>query len=49
MTKQATKTPEPEDISGANGIKLALAWSFVGIPLLWGVYQTLTNAVLLFQ
>jgi hypothetical protein len=29
--------------------KLALAWSFVGIPLLWGVYQTLTNAVLLFQ
>jgi len=49
MAKHATKTPEPEDVSGANAVKLALAWSFVGIPLLWGVYQTLTNAVLLFQ
>lgn len=49
MATKPTKSPEPEDVSGANAIKLALAWSFVGIPLLWGVYQTLTNAVLLFQ
>ncbi len=48
MAKQATKTPQP-DISDANTVKLVLAWSFVGIPLLWGVYKTLTNAVLLFQ
>jgi hypothetical protein len=38
-----------EDVSGANAIKLALAWTFVGIPLLWGVYNTLAKAVLLFQ
>jgi hypothetical protein len=28
---------------------LALAWGFVGIPLLWGVYGTLVNALKLFQ
>ncbi len=30
-------------------IKLALAWGFVGIPLVWGVAQTITNAMKLFQ
>jgi hypothetical protein len=38
-----------EDVSDANKVKLVLAWSFVGIPLAWGIYKTLTNAVLLFQ
>jgi len=28
-----------------NGLKLILAWGFVGIPLLWGVVQTLVNAI----
>jgi hypothetical protein len=28
-----------------NGFKLALAWGFVGIPLIWGVVQTLVNAI----
>jgi hypothetical protein len=31
------------------GLKLALAWGFVGIPLLWGVVQTIENALKLFQ
>jgi chromosome segregation ATPase len=30
-------------------LKLALAWGFVGIPLLWGIYGTLVNAMKLFQ
>jgi len=30
-------------------LKVALAWGFVGIPLLWGVLQTLSNAMKLFQ
>ena len=38
-----------ESVSGANKVKLALAWSFVGVPLIWGVYNTLTKAALLFQ
>jgi hypothetical protein len=33
----------------SNGIKLILAWGFVGIPLVWGVLQTLSNALKLFQ
>jgi hypothetical protein len=32
-----------------NGFKLALAWGFVGIPLLWGIIQTLVNAIKAFQ
>jgi hypothetical protein len=28
---------------------LLLAWGFVGIPLAWGVIQTLLNALKLFQ
>ncbi len=43
------KAKQAEDVSDSNGIKLLLAWSFVGIPLAWGIYKTLTNAVLLFQ
>jgi hypothetical protein len=30
-------------------IELVLAWGFVGIPLLWGIYGTLVNALKLFQ
>jgi hypothetical protein len=29
--------------------QLILAWVFVGIPLAWGVSQTITNALKLFQ
>ncbi len=28
-----------------NGLKLALAWGFVGVPLAWGIVQTLINAI----
>jgi hypothetical protein len=31
------------------GLKLVLAWGFVGIPLAWGVIQTLINSMKLFQ
>jgi hypothetical protein len=35
--------------SGTRPIHLILAWGFVGIPLVWGVLQTLKNALKLFQ
>lgn len=35
--------------TGTRTLRLILAWSFVGIPLLWGVLQTLRNALKLFQ
>jgi hypothetical protein len=49
MAKPTVNRPEHADVSDANTVKLVLAWSFVGVPLLWGVYKTLTNAILLFQ
>jgi hypothetical protein len=33
---------------GTTPLELALAWGFVGIPLLWGIYGTLVNAMKLF-
>ena len=30
-------------------VKLALAWGFVGIPLVWGIVQTLVNAIKAFH
>jgi hypothetical protein len=30
-------------------VHLLLAWGFVGIPLVWGIFETLLNAMKLFQ
>jgi hypothetical protein len=38
-----------ENECGTTPLELTLAWGFVGIPLLWGVYGTLVNALKLFQ
>jgi hypothetical protein len=35
--------------SAGNAVKLILAWGFVGIPLAWGVIQTVINSLKLFQ
>jgi len=32
-----------------TALELALAWGFVAIPLLWGIYGALVNAMKLFQ
>ena len=34
---------------GTTPLHLLLAWGFVGIPLAWGVIQTVLNAMKLFQ
>lgn len=39
---------EPEN-QGTTTLQLVLAWGFVGIPLTWGVIQTLMNALKLFK
>ena len=44
MTNETTPSGQ-----GTRAIHLALAWGFVGIPLLWGVLQTLRNALKLFR
>jgi hypothetical protein len=35
--------------NGTSPLQLILAWGFVGIPLLWGVYKTLDAAMALFK
>jgi hypothetical protein len=40
---------QTQDQDSSMKLKLFLAWGFVGIPLLWGVLQTLSNAMKLFQ
>lgn len=35
--------------NGTPAWQLVLAWGFVGIPLLWGVAETITNAMKLFH
>jgi hypothetical protein len=42
-------TTYSEPPSADNFWPLALAWGFVSIPLLWGVYGTLVNAMKLFE
>jgi len=32
----------------SNAVKLTLSWVLVGIPLAWGVYVTILNALKLF-
>ena len=32
----------------ASKIQLILSWAFVGLPLLWGVVETLKKAMVLF-
>jgi hypothetical protein len=34
---------------GTTALHLVLAWGFVGIPLVWGVIETIINALKLFQ
>ena len=33
----------------SNLLPLVLAWGFVGIPLAWGVWQTILNSMKLFH
>lgn len=40
---------ENRTLGAGNGLKLLLAWGFVGIPLVWGVVETGINALKLFQ
>lgn len=35
--------------SGTRTVHLILAWCFVGIPFVWGVLETLHNAMKLFH
>ncbi|MGX1742551.1 MFS transporter small subunit [Bosea sp. NPDC055353] len=40
---------QSNDIAPTSTLRLVVAWSIAGIPLLGGVAQTLVNAMKLFQ
>jgi len=35
--------------TSGSGLAVVLAWALVGIPLVWGVAMTVSNALKLFQ
>ena len=37
------------DTQPGTSLRLILAWGFVGIPLAWGVVETVLNALKLFR
>jgi len=38
-----------QEQNGTTALHLVLAWGWVGIPLAWGVWETVLNAMKLFQ
>jgi len=40
--------PEPTQVPGSTGFVI-FSWLWVGIPLAWGVYQTILKSMALFQ
>jgi hypothetical protein len=42
-----SQSPNP-NVSGPFGIRTALAWTAVGVPLAWGTWVTVAQAVVLF-
>lgn len=38
-----------ENTKKSSGAAILLAWALVGVPLGWGVYNTLLNSMKLFQ
>ena len=48
MERTVTKIEPPTGGSGQWGL-VAVAWLLVGVPLLWGVWNTLLKAAALFR
>jgi hypothetical protein len=44
-----TQNEAGEQASSASWVAVILAWTAVGLPLGWGVWQTLKKAVVLFR
>ena len=49
INQRAANINQASPLPTETRVKLVLAWVFVGVPLCWGVYQTLLNAMKLFQ
>jgi hypothetical protein len=45
----AEGTSAPKPITTGQKLLVALAWAYVGIPLLWGITQTAIKSAALFR
>ena len=41
--------PDPSAPPSGSWVLVAVSWALVGIPLLWGIWTTLTKAAVLFR
>ena len=46
MVPSESGQPDPQ---GQNRVVVVLAWLLVSVPLLWGVWQTIKKAAVLFR
>ena len=43
------KKADIESALPSSAVRLVIAWAWAGVPLLWGVTQTFSKALALFQ
>jgi len=48
MSAQTDRTPESPQPGTGMAVRLAIAWTFVGVPLAYGIYETAKKAAALF-
>ena len=46
MTQSETQSSQP---ASGDWLLVAIAWTLVGVPLAWGIWKTLSKALILFQ
>jgi hypothetical protein len=46
--RAGAETVQSQRPSPTSWLLVAIAWTLVGVPLLWGIYRTLLNAKVLF-
>jgi len=49
LWKKGLSKKMPENTKQSSKVSILLAWLLVGVPLAWGVYNTLLNSIKLFQ
>ena len=43
------RPPADPPVPAGTGLRLALSWGLVSVPLVWGVYQTVVKSLALFE
>jgi hypothetical protein len=49
QTEDADRTKEAARPGASSRLLVFVAWTLVGVPLGWGIYQTLKSAMVMFR